>query len=86
LRTADIWLSKLQLVPLPYVVVRHSLACIQSDFISISLEQNPVFISGVILVLYMMGTKRALGVPIEKNKDAIQIATALDILKFAESR
>ncbi|KAJ7804956.1 fungal-specific transcription factor domain-containing protein [Mycena olivaceomarginata] len=67
LRTADIWLSKLQRVPLPYVV-------------------NPVFISGVILVLYMMGTKRALGVPIEKNKDAIQIATALDILKFAESR
>ncbi|KAJ7696899.1 hypothetical protein B0H14DRAFT_3039804 [Mycena olivaceomarginata] len=67
LRTADIWLSKLQRVPLPYVL-------------------NPVFISGVILVLYMMGTKRALGVPIEKNKDAIQIATALDILKFAESR
>ncbi|KAF8176418.1 fungal-specific transcription factor domain-containing protein [Mycena galopus ATCC 62051] len=46
---------------------------------------TPVFVSGVILVLYTLGTKRA-GLPIDKNKDLVQVATAMDILKFSESR
>ncbi|KAF7336885.1 Fungal-trans domain-containing protein [Mycena venus] len=46
---------------------------------------DPVFVSGVILVLYMLGTNRA-GLPMEKNKDLARVATALQILKFAESR
>ncbi|KAF7328478.1 Fungal-trans domain-containing protein [Mycena venus] len=46
---------------------------------------NPVFLSGVILVLYMLRTNRA-GLPMEKNKDLARVATALQILKFAESR
>ncbi|KAF8181238.1 fungal-specific transcription factor domain-containing protein, partial [Mycena galopus ATCC 62051] len=66
LSIADIWLSKLQRVPLPSLV-------------------NAVFISGVVLILYMLGTTRA-SLPMDKNKNLIQIATAMDILKFAESR
>ncbi|KAF8145425.1 fungal-specific transcription factor domain-containing protein [Mycena galopus ATCC 62051] len=66
LHTADIWLTKLQRLPLPNI-------------------NNPVFVSGVILVLYMLGTKRA-GLPMDKNKDLVRIATALEIIKFAESR
>ncbi|KAF8176576.1 fungal-specific transcription factor domain-containing protein [Mycena galopus ATCC 62051] len=66
LHTADIWLTKLQRLPL------HNM-------------NNPVFVSGVILVLYMLGTKRA-GLPMHKNKDLVRVATALEILKFAESR
>ncbi|KAJ7826334.1 hypothetical protein B0H13DRAFT_1918236, partial [Mycena leptocephala] len=46
---------------------------------------NSVFVSGVILVLYAMTTKRN-GLPMEKNKDLVQVATALEILKFTESR
>ncbi|KAF8141076.1 fungal-specific transcription factor domain-containing protein [Mycena galopus ATCC 62051] len=46
---------------------------------------NPVFVSGVVLVLYMLGTKRA-GLPMDKNKDLMRVATALGILKLAESR
>ncbi|KAF7369298.1 Zn(2)-C6 fungal-type domain-containing protein [Mycena venus] len=41
-----------------------------------------VFVSGVILALYALGTKQA-GLP---NKDLVQVATAMEILKFAESR
>jgi hypothetical protein len=48
-------------------------------------QQNSVFVSGVILVLYAMTTKRN-GLPMEKNKDLVQVATALEILKFTESR
>ncbi|KAJ7803673.1 hypothetical protein B0H14DRAFT_2613123 [Mycena olivaceomarginata] len=46
---------------------------------------NPVFVSCVILIVYMMGTKRA-GLPIHKNKDLAHVATAMEILKVAESR
>ncbi|KAJ6508264.1 fungal-specific transcription factor domain-containing protein [Mycena sanguinolenta] len=66
LHTADIWLRKLQRVPLPNVT-------------------NPVFLAGVILVLYTLGTKRA-GLPMDKNKDLAHVETALEILKFAEAR
>ncbi|KAF8168658.1 fungal-specific transcription factor domain-containing protein [Mycena galopus ATCC 62051] len=48
-------------------------------------DLNPVFVSGVILVLYMLGTKRA-GLSMDKNKDLVCVATALKILKFAEAR
>ncbi|KAJ6512850.1 fungal-specific transcription factor domain-containing protein [Mycena sanguinolenta] len=66
LHTADIWLSKLQRLPLPNIV-------------------NPVFVSGVILVLHILGAKRA-GLPVDMNKDSLHVTTALEILKFAESR
>ncbi|KAJ6482613.1 fungal-specific transcription factor domain-containing protein [Mycena sanguinolenta] len=66
LHTADIWLTKLQRVPLPIIT-------------------NSVFMAGVILVLYTLGTKRA-GLPVNKNKDLVHIETALKILKFAEAR
>jgi len=46
---------------------------------------NPVFVSAVILVVYMLGTRRA-GLPVHKNKDLAHIATAMDVLKLAESR
>ncbi|KAF8205183.1 fungal-specific transcription factor domain-containing protein [Mycena galopus ATCC 62051] len=46
---------------------------------------NPVFVSAVVLIVYMLATKRA-GLPIHRNKDLILIATALDVLKVAESR
>ncbi|KAJ6584811.1 fungal-specific transcription factor domain-containing protein [Mycena capillaripes] len=65
-RTADIWLTKLQRIPLPNIL-------------------NPVFVAGIILVLNMLGTKRA-GVSMDNHKDHVLIARALDILKFAESR
>ncbi|KAF7336881.1 Zn(2)-C6 fungal-type domain-containing protein [Mycena venus] len=64
--TADIWLAKLQRLPL---------SCIA----------NPVFVSGIILVLYMFGTKRA-GLPIDRNPDVVRVTRALEILKFAETR
>ncbi|KAF7336893.1 Zn(2)-C6 fungal-type domain-containing protein [Mycena venus] len=64
LHTADIWLTRLQRIPLPSLI-------------------NPVFISGIILVLNMLKTKRA-GLP--NNKDLALLATAMEILKFAESR
>ncbi|KAF7352306.1 Fungal-trans domain-containing protein [Mycena venus] len=63
IRTADIWLSKRQRLPLPCVT-------------------HPVFISGVILVLHMLGTNRA-GRTVDNNKD---ISSAMDIVKYAESR
>ncbi|KAF7374513.1 Fungal-trans domain-containing protein [Mycena sanguinolenta] len=66
LHTADIWLSKLQRLPVPNIT-------------------NPVFVSGVILVLHILATKRA-GFPVDKNQDLLRVATALEILKFAESR
>ncbi|KAF7377390.1 Fungal-trans domain-containing protein [Mycena sanguinolenta] len=66
LHTADIWVAKLQRVPLPNIT-------------------NSVFMAGVILVLYTLGTKRA-GLPMDKNKDLVHIETALKILKFAEAR
>ncbi|KAJ6482607.1 fungal-specific transcription factor domain-containing protein [Mycena sanguinolenta] len=46
---------------------------------------NCVFMAGVILVLYTLGTKRA-GLPMDKNKDLVHIETALKMLKFAEAR
>ncbi|KAJ6459039.1 fungal-specific transcription factor domain-containing protein [Mycena sanguinolenta] len=45
---------------------------------------NPVFVSGVILVLHTLGAKRA-DLP-DKNRDLLRVSTALEILKFAESR
>ncbi|KAF7364121.1 Zn(2)-C6 fungal-type domain-containing protein [Mycena sanguinolenta] len=66
LRIADIWLSKLQRLPLPSII-------------------SPVFTGGVVLILYMLGTTRA-GLPVDKNKNLVHIATAMDILKFAEAR
>ncbi|KAJ6515346.1 fungal-specific transcription factor domain-containing protein [Mycena sanguinolenta] len=48
---------------------------------------NPVFIAGVILVLYMVATtnrgSRRAG---DKNKDLVHVATAIEILKYAEHR
>ncbi|KAF7346135.1 Zn(2)-C6 fungal-type domain-containing protein [Mycena sanguinolenta] len=47
---------------------------------------NPVFISGIILVLNTIATKRA-GLPIDTIKeDLVLIETAMEILKFAEYR
>ncbi|KAJ6476873.1 fungal-specific transcription factor domain-containing protein [Mycena sanguinolenta] len=66
LHTADIWLSRLQRLPLPNVF-------------------TPVFVSGVILVLHILGTKRA-GLPADRNKDLLHVSTALQILKFTETR
>jgi hypothetical protein len=57
----------------------------QVDIDFSSVGQNPVFVSCVILIVYMMGTKRA-GLPIHKNKDLAHVATAMEILKVAESR
>jgi hypothetical protein len=48
-------------------------------------KQNAVFVSGLILVLYTLKTKRA-GLSHDKNKDLVQVATAMDFLKFGESR
>jgi hypothetical protein len=48
-------------------------------------KQNPVFIAGIILILNMLGTK-PIGLSLDKNKDMAQVVTAMDILKFAESR
>ncbi|KAF8208778.1 fungal-specific transcription factor domain-containing protein [Mycena galopus ATCC 62051] len=47
---------------------------------------NPVFVSGIVLVLNILATKRA-GIPLDKkNKDLLLVATAMEILKFAEAR
>ncbi|KAJ7206238.1 fungal-specific transcription factor domain-containing protein [Mycena haematopus] len=47
---------------------------------------NPVFVSGIILVLNMLATKRA-GIPLDpKSKDLPLVTTAMEILKFAEAR
>ncbi|KAJ7865649.1 fungal-specific transcription factor domain-containing protein [Mycena olivaceomarginata] len=46
---------------------------------------NPVFISGIITVFNMLQNKRA-GLPVDQNADLLQLATAMEILKFAESR
>ncbi|KAJ7855873.1 fungal-specific transcription factor domain-containing protein [Mycena olivaceomarginata] len=46
---------------------------------------NPVFVSGIILVLNLLATKRA-GLPLGKNEDLRLVATAMEILKFSESR
>ncbi|KAJ7238811.1 hypothetical protein B0H12DRAFT_1237715 [Mycena haematopus] len=46
---------------------------------------NSAFVSGVVLVVYMLATKRA-GLPVHRNKDLVHIATAMEVLKIAESR
>ncbi|KAJ7857657.1 hypothetical protein B0H14DRAFT_2578241 [Mycena olivaceomarginata] len=46
---------------------------------------NPVFVSGIILVLNLLATKRA-GLPLGKNEDLRLVATAMEILKFSEAR
>ncbi|KAJ7758569.1 fungal-specific transcription factor domain-containing protein, partial [Mycena maculata] len=51
-----------------------------------ALIQNPVFVSAIILVLNLFGSKRA-GLPIDKNnKDLVQVGKALDILRFSSCR
>ncbi|KAJ7134481.1 fungal-specific transcription factor domain-containing protein [Mycena epipterygia] len=47
--------------------------------------QNPVFVSGVILLMNIFANKRA-GLSIDKNKDLVQTGTAVEILGSAESR
>ncbi|KAF7335345.1 Fungal-trans domain-containing protein [Mycena sanguinolenta] len=48
---------------------------------------NPVFISGVILVLYTVATTNRGSRPAgDKNKDLVHVATAMEILKYAEHR
>ncbi|KAJ7134517.1 fungal-specific transcription factor domain-containing protein [Mycena epipterygia] len=47
--------------------------------------QNPVFISGIILLMNIFGSKRA-GLSIDKNKDLAQIGTAVEILGSADTR
>ncbi|KAF7347296.1 Zn(2)-C6 fungal-type domain-containing protein [Mycena venus] len=64
LRAANMWLSKLQRIPLPNLI-------------------NPVFVSGIILVMNMLATKC---VGLEKNKDISLVGSAMEILKVAESR
>ncbi|KAK7044297.1 fungal-trans domain-containing protein [Favolaschia claudopus] len=67
LHAAEIWLRKLQRVPLPTLI-------------------NPVFVSGLVLIVYMLATKRA-GFPINKSKkDLAHIATAMELLRVAETR
>ncbi|KAJ6557322.1 fungal-specific transcription factor domain-containing protein [Mycena vulgaris] len=46
---------------------------------------NSVFVSGLILLLNIFGIERA-GLAIEKNKDLLQVGTAMEFLKFSESR
>ncbi|KAK7033448.1 fungal-trans domain-containing protein, partial [Favolaschia claudopus] len=45
----------------------------------------PVFVSGVVLVLYALATRRT-GIRPERNQDLARVATALKMLKFTESR
>ncbi|KAJ7801297.1 fungal-specific transcription factor domain-containing protein [Mycena olivaceomarginata] len=45
---------------------------------------NPVFVSGIILVLNLLATKRA-GLPLGKNEDLRLVATAMEILKFKDA-
>ncbi|KAJ7819920.1 hypothetical protein B0H14DRAFT_1349805 [Mycena olivaceomarginata] len=45
---------------------------------------NPVFVSGLILLLNMLAAKRA-GLSIDPNKDSTLVARAMDFLKVAES-
>ncbi|KAJ7043941.1 fungal-specific transcription factor domain-containing protein [Mycena alexandri] len=48
---------------------------------------NPVFLAGVLLVLIVFGTKRAgLSESIDTGKDLVQVETAMEILKSAQSR
>ncbi|KAJ6557305.1 hypothetical protein DFH09DRAFT_1280056 [Mycena vulgaris] len=47
---------------------------------------NPVFDSGVILVLNAFGSKRRVGHSIDKSKDLSQVRTAMAFLKSMESR
>jgi hypothetical protein len=44
-----------------------------------------VFVSGIILVLNLLATKRA-GLLLGKNEDLRLVATAMEMLKFTESR
>ncbi|KAJ7671909.1 fungal-specific transcription factor domain-containing protein [Mycena rosella] len=46
---------------------------------------NAVFVSGVILLLNIFGSKRV-GVSIDKNPDVARVRTAMSFLKFAEAR
>ncbi|KAJ6596639.1 fungal-specific transcription factor domain-containing protein [Mycena sp. CBHHK59/15] len=66
IHVVDVWLNKLQRLPLPYL-------------------QNPVFVSGVVLLLNLFGVKRA-GLPIDVAKELAHVSTAMRILKFSESR
>ncbi|KAJ6515345.1 fungal-specific transcription factor domain-containing protein [Mycena sanguinolenta] len=48
---------------------------------------NPVFIAGVILVLYKVATtNRGSRCGEDKDRDLVQVATAMEILKYAEHR
>ncbi|KAJ7645516.1 fungal-specific transcription factor domain-containing protein [Mycena polygramma] len=66
IHTAEIWITKLQRLPLPTLL-------------------NPVFLSGIILVINVLGARRA-GVSGDQSKDLALVEKAMDILKFAESR
>ncbi|KAJ6557303.1 fungal-specific transcription factor domain-containing protein [Mycena vulgaris] len=66
LHVTDLWLKKLQRLPLPFL-------------------QNPAFVSGVILILDIFGSKRA-GLPMDRDKDLMLVDTAMELHKFAESR
>ncbi|KAJ7782275.1 fungal-specific transcription factor domain-containing protein [Mycena maculata] len=63
---ADIWINRLQRVPLPFLLA-------------------PVFVSAVVLLLNIFGSKRA-GLPIDIPKDLAHVETALRVLKFTKSR
>ncbi|KAF8176117.1 fungal-specific transcription factor domain-containing protein [Mycena galopus ATCC 62051] len=68
IHTANIWLSKLQRMPLPSLL-------------------DAVFASGIILILNMLRARRAgRSMGQIKDKDLVQVAKALDVMKFAESR
>ncbi|KAJ7075883.1 fungal-specific transcription factor domain-containing protein, partial [Mycena belliarum] len=66
LHIADVWLEKVQELPLPYMT-------------------SPVFISGIILMLNVFGSKRA-GLSIDNNRDFLQVETAFKFQKSAGSR
>ncbi|KAJ7175407.1 fungal-specific transcription factor domain-containing protein [Mycena filopes] len=46
---------------------------------------NPVFVSGIILILNLFGTQRA-GASEEVTKDLAHLETAMEVMKFLESR
>ncbi|KAJ7234186.1 fungal-specific transcription factor domain-containing protein [Mycena haematopus] len=67
IRTASIWLSKLQRVPPPILI-------------------TAVWMSGLILILDVLRAKRTAPGMKNKDQDLGQVAKAMDILKFGETR
>ncbi|KAF7336147.1 Zn(2)-C6 fungal-type domain-containing protein [Mycena venus] len=79
--------------PSLFICARAARAIINTTYIWLKTRQrlpqpcltNPVFVSGIVLVLCMLGAKRS-GLSANQEKDLAHIVTAMDILKVAESR